>query len=82
MKRALAEDLSERARDLARHFGAQGLRYTGCTYMPRDEVCVVRVESPDCMAVSELIAQLGITGARVSEVVDLPPRVVRRTGRR
>ena len=70
---ALVEELSERARVMARQLGPRRLCYIGCTFTPSDEICVLRLEGPDRMAVSELVDELGIVGARVSEVVEFGP---------
>jgi hypothetical protein len=48
-----------------------GVRYAGSTFAPADEVCYLRVNSPDRGRVEALIERLAWPDARISEVVDL-----------
>jgi hypothetical protein len=48
------------------------IRYVGCEVAPRDETCFLRVVAADDHAVQQLVHALGLEGARVSEMVDIP----------
>jgi hypothetical protein len=50
------------------------ISYIGCEVAPRDETCFLRLLAPDGRAVQELVDELALEGARVSELVDVPPR--------
>jgi hypothetical protein len=48
------------------------IRYVGCEVAPRDESCFLRVIAADDDAVQMLVEEVGLEGARVSEMVDIP----------
>jgi len=71
MTPALVDKLVARAAQAAR--GANGtVSYVGCTLAPRDETCFLRVAADDEGAVRALVERLGVEGARVSELVEVP----------
>lgn len=70
MTRALVDDLVDRTRDHARK-SASGVRYVGCTIAPRDEICFIRVDAVSQRDVVALADRLALSGARVSETVDI-----------
>lgn len=53
------------------------ITYVGCEVAPRDETCFLRVVAADSEAVQDFVEVLGLEGARVSELVDVPPPLPR-----
>jgi hypothetical protein len=49
--------------------------YVGCEVAPRDETCFLRVVAADDQAVRQFVDVLGLDGARVAEMVDVPAPV-------
>lgn len=71
MTPALVDALVARAVRVAREEHS-AVGYVGCTVAPRDETCFIRVVANDEGAVGALVERLGLEGARVSELVDVP----------
>lgn len=71
MTRELVADLVSRT-TRASAADTSRIRYLGCEVAPRDETCFLRVVAADDQAVRRLVDALGLEGARVSEMVDIP----------
>ena len=50
------------------------IRYVGCEMAPRDETCFLRVAAEEPGALRAFVDALGLESARVTELVDVPPR--------
>ena len=64
------------ARTEAATMSESTIRFVGCEVAPRDETCFLRVLAADEKRVHEFVDALGLQGARVSEMVDVPSAVV------
>jgi hypothetical protein len=71
MTPALVQDLAQRA-SRAAAVPSAGVVYLGGTMAPHDETCFLRVTSEDETMVRRFVESLGIAGARVTELVDVP----------
>lgn len=64
------------ARTEAATMSESTITYVGCEVAPRDETCFLRVLAADEKRVREFVDALGLQGARVSEMVDIPSAIV------
>ena len=64
------------ARAEAAAISGSTVSYVGCEVAPRDETCFLRVLAADEMRVHDFADALGLQGARVSEMVDIPSAIV------
>ena len=71
MTPALVERLVARTAAAAANLDA-AVSYVGCEVAPHDETCFLRVRAADGGTVQAFAAGLGLEGARVSELVDVP----------
>jgi hypothetical protein len=67
--RQLADDVRRTVAAMAND--GLGVRFRGCTLLPGDEVCFIRVEAEGLAAVEAVVSRIGLDDARVIRMMDI-----------